>query len=226
MFSGLIEQISPALKVSAKDQNLHLILKRPPAFQNLKEGESICVDGVCLTLEKFDNEKMFFSAGPETLKITHWTEGSLKNKTFHLERSLTLQSAMGGHLVTGHVDGLALVQKVKPQGDSRIVQLQVPKKFKNFFWKKGYIALNGISLTINQIQHNSLELCLIPKTLQLTNLSHIKKGDLLNFEVDYMSRPLVGILKSFYKQLFWLCIFGAFILLICNFVTLLILSFI
>ncbi len=201
MFSGLIDQTSQALAIKNQNKIIQLILKRPYNYKTLKEGESISVDGVCLTLEKFNNKTMTFSLAPETLKITKWTLKKLKHKLFNLERSLTLQSAIGGHLLTGHVDGLALVKQVKKQGGSAIVQIKIPKKFKNFFFKKGYIALNGASLTINHIKGDVLEICLIPKTLKLTNLSFIKKGDLLNFEVDYMSRLFVNGFFTLSKKL-------------------------
>ena len=191
MFSGLVEQTSSALDVEEKNGLLRLTLGRPPAFHSLKEGESVCVDGVCLTLETFDREKMIFILGPETLKITGWTSEKLKNKLFNLEKAILLQDAVGGHLLTGHVDGLASLEEVTKQGDSVTAQVKIPKGFKNFFWKKGFIALNGVSLTVNKAKNRILEIGLIPKTLKLTNLSHIKKGDLLNFEVDYMSRCFV-----------------------------------
>ena len=201
MFSGLVEQTSPVLEVKAQPQLIYLVLKRPSVYDSLKEGDSLCVDGVCLTLDKLNKKTMSFGLGPETLKVTDWTSAKLKNKTLNLERSITLQSAIGGHFLTGHVDGLALVRQIKKQGESTIVQIRIPKEFKDFFWKKGYIAINGVSLTVNDVKGNNLELCLIPKTLKLTNLSSIKKGDLLNFEVDYISRSLVHGFKALSKKL-------------------------
>lgn len=212
MFSGLVEQTTSALEVKATDHLLKLTLKRPSSFKSLQEGESICVNGVCLTLESFDESKMLFSLAVETLKITKWTAEDLKNKTFNLEASLTLQKAVGGQLLTGHVDGLAEVKEIKEKGDSRILKVQVPRRFKDFFWSKGYIALNGVSLTINKVRGQTLELCLIPKTLELSNLSQIKVGELLNFEVDYASRAFVSGAKAFYKKLFWLVIPSVFFL--------------
>ena len=201
MFSGVVDQTSLVLKAKTQSGVIQLTVKRPSSYTSLKEGESINVEGLCLTLEKFNNKAMLFSLGPETLKITSWTPLKLKNKILNLERSLTLQIAVGGHLLTGHVDGLALVQKVKKQGSSVIFQIKIPKGFKAFFLKKGYIALNGVSLTVNNVKENILEICLIPKTLELTNLSHIKKGDMLNFEVDYMSRLFIHGFEALYKKL-------------------------
>ena len=202
MFSGLVEQTSCVLKTQSKSHFIQLVLKRPFAYEHLKEGESISIDGVCLTLESFDKKTMSFGLGPETLKITKWTSKNLKNKILNLERSITLRSAIGGHLLTGHVDALALVKILTKKQNSLLVKIQVPLEFKNFFWKKGYIALNGVSLTINNIKGRLLELCLIPKTLKLTNLSHIKEGDFLNFEVDYMSRFFVQAFEMTSKKVF------------------------
>jgi len=201
MFTGLIQATAPVLKVKTQNQLLQIYLKRPLFFRSLKEGESICVDGICLTLEKFDSKSMRFCLAPETLKITAWTPQKIKKKIFNLERSLTLKSLVGGHLVTGHGDGKAVVKKIIKKGKSCIVQISVPKKFKKFFWKKGYIALNGVSLTINRVQLQKLDICLVPETLKATNLVLIKKGDHLIFEVDYISRIFMeGFKKSNLKN--------------------------
>ena len=191
MFSGIVETTSISLSVQKSKQILRLALKRPKSFKSLKEGESISVDGVCLTLENFNSKKMVFALGPETLKITKWNEKKLKNKVFNLEKSLTLESALGGHLMTGHIDGLSCVKKIRTQGASKFLTLTVPAKYKRFFWKKGYIGLNGLSLTINGVKGNCLEVCLIPKTLELSNISLVKQGDFLNFELDYFTRIVV-----------------------------------
>ncbi len=196
MFSGLVEATASFLSVQKSQQVLRVALNRPKSFKSLKEGESIAVDGVCLTLESFDSKKMLFALGAETLKITKWNEKKLKNKVFNLEKSLTLKSALGGNLMTGHIDGLAQVKEIKKKGESRLLSLTIPIKYKKFFCKKGYIGLNGISLTINEINGCHLEVCLIPKTLKLTNIHLVKQGDFLNFEVDYFTRITVNYLKN------------------------------
>ena len=154
------------------------------------------MDGVCLTLESFGPKKMVFGMGPETLRATGWTARNLQGRLMNLERSLTLQKAVGGHLITGHVDGLAQVMSLKKQGESLIAKIKVPEDFSLFFWKKAYIALNGVSLTVNQADGPWLEICLIPKTLELTNLRELKKGSRLNFEADYMARPLIAAFQK------------------------------
>ncbi len=201
MFSGRVKWVSPVLEVRLQAPILHLKIKKPPSFpSSIEEGDSLCVNGICLTLEGIEGQRLSFALSPETLKITGWTPEKLRDSTLNLEPSLTLQSAIGGHYVTGHGDGLALVKDVKKLGESRRIRIAVPKKFKSFFWDKAYIALNGVSLTVNKANGPLLDISLIPKTLKETNLSRIQKGDQLNFEVDYMSRPFVQGFNHFHKK--------------------------
>ena len=211
MFSGLVTAKSSALDVKEGESLLQLVLKRPDSFKELKTGESIAVDGVCLTLKSFDEQSMTFDLGPETLKVTGWTAEKIKNKIFNLEPSLTFQSAIGGQVLTGHVDGLVVITQIKKEGESCLLTVQVPKKFKKFIWDKGYLALNGVSLTVNKIKRAKAEFCLIPETLKRTNLSLVKEGDSLNFEVDYMTRSSIHVIHSFYKKIKWLFFISIFL---------------
>ena len=192
MFTGLIEQTARVLKAEAKTQGLHLEVERPREFSSLKKGDSLCLNGLCLSLEAFDHRKMSFFIGPESLKITGWTPLKLKSCVVNLERALQLNSRLGGHFVTGHADAMALVEGLLPKGKSLILWVKIPTRFKRFFVKKGFIALNGASLTINQAKGRQLEICLIPQTLKTTNLSRLKKGDRMVFEADYLSRFIVA----------------------------------
>ena len=200
MFSGLITATSLCLKVEQKSSSIRLVLQNPPDWKNLKKGESIAVDGVCLSLVDFDQNSLSFDLAPETLKITGWTVDKLKKKTFNLESSLSLQSALGGQILTGHVSGLARVSSFIKSGESYLLKVQIPKKFKDFVFPKGYLALNGVSLTANQIKGNTISLCIIPETLKRSNLSQIKQGDLLNFELDYLSSSITYLIKKLFKK--------------------------
>lgn len=197
MFSGLIEEKARIISARSKDQGIHLLIQRPKLYKSLKLGESINVNGCCLTLKSYNTKHMSFDLGPETLKITRWQAKTLQNTICHLERSLTLQKSIGGHLVTGHVDALATVTKVKKQGMSLWVQIKIPKMFKHFFWPKCYITLNGVSLTVNIVTNNLVEISLIPTSLKQTHFKNIQVGDKLNFEVDYMSRVFKNQLQQF-----------------------------
>ena len=219
MFSGLVQAVSLVLKAERQSEILKLTLKKPDSFVDLKEGESIAVNGVCLTLVHFDEGILCFDLGPETLKITGWTCGSLKNKRLNLERSLSLQSALGGQLLTGHVDEKAFVKKVEKKSESLFLTVQIPPLFKKFVYSKCCLALNGVSLTVNQVKGLEIDFCLIPETLKRTNLSDIKAGGFLNFEVDYISRPVIQLLKNQSQRFFPLLIISSLLslsaLLIC-----------
>ena len=211
MFSGLVTAKSSVLEVKECESLLKLVLKRPNSFKELKTGESIAVDGVCLTLKSFDEQSMTFDLGPETLKITEWTAEKIKNKIFNLESSLSLRDMIGGQVLTGHVDGLAVITQAKKEGESCLLTVQVSKKFKKFIWERGYLALNGVSLTVSKIKRTKIDLCLIPETLKRTNLSFVKEGDSLNFEVDYMARSSIHAIHSFYKNIKWFFIISLFL---------------
>ena len=213
MFSGLVQEVSLVLKAERQSEILKLTLKKPDSFVDLKEGESIAVNGVCLTLVHFDENSICFDLGPETLKITGWTCSNLKNKRLNLERSLSLQSALGGQILTGHVDEKALVKKIEKQTESLVLTVQIPPLFKKFVYPKGYLALNGVSLTVNQVKGLEIDFCLIPETLKRTNLSDVKAGDFLNFEVDYISRPMIQLLENQHKRFFALLLIFLLLLL-------------
>ena len=170
MFSGIITECLLPLGSESSDQLITVIFPRPRSYKNLKEGESISINGVCLTIDKLQKSKMTFKIGPETLKITNWNEDSFKRNHFNIERSVLFNQPFGGHFVTGHVDGLAHIISIKKKGESKILILSLPKGFQKFIWRKGYVVLNGVSLTVNRINKNKLEVCLVPKTLQETNL--------------------------------------------------------
>ena len=191
MFSGIITECLKCLDCKASNHLMRVTFLKPSSYKNLTEGDSVSVDGVCLTVEKLLKDTMIFSIGPETLKITQWQESTFQEKKFNLEQALAFYQPVGGHLVAGHVDGLAQVISCTEKGESKEMKVKLPQGFQKFFWKKAYIALNGASLTVNNITGNTLDVCLIPKTLEKTNLNSVKEGDRLNFEVDSLTRLFV-----------------------------------
>ena len=185
MFSGIVAGSFPCLDFQSSSK---VTFKKPNSFKNLSIGDSVSVNGACLTVEDLKQDKMTFALGPETLKVTQWNSDSFKNKKFNLENSLTLNQSLGGHLVTGHVDGLMKILNYKKEQDSCIITLEIPQDYIKFFWPKAYVTLNGVSLTVNSITKNNLEVCVIPKTLEISNLSDLNLGDFCLFEVDYLAR--------------------------------------
>ena len=165
------------------------------SFADLKKGDSVALDGVCLTLEDISSQQMQFHLGQETLEITRWTRENLQNRKINVEPALRARDFVGGHFVTGHVDGLAEVLDLAPKGAGLLMKLKVPSSYKKFFWKKGFITVSGVSLTLNEVEGRELSLSLIPETLKRTNLSEKKIGDICTFEIDFFSRALVSRLE-------------------------------
>ncbi len=198
MFSGIIEENAKVLSVEASgpdSQILVIYIARPRIFDDLNVGDSIAVDGVCLTVEAFDAEKMRFTLGPETLKITNWSASALLNRNLNLERSLRLGDRIHGHIVSGHVDTLGKVELAKLNAEVFDLILSLEKSYSIYFPKKSSWAVAGVSLTINEVTTKNdriwISSCLIPETLKRTNLATLRFGQDVNVEIDFMTRTLI-----------------------------------
>jgi riboflavin synthase len=150
-------------------------------------GASILCNGICLTVVARDEDWFEVEAGPETLKIT--TAGEWKaNRMLNLERSLKLGDELGGHLVSGHVDGIADVVSREDFDQSSRITLRAPDALARYIAVKGSVALDGISLTVNEVNGSEFSVHLIPHTLQVTNWNGLKAGDKVNLEIDQLAR--------------------------------------
>lgn len=197
MFTGIAAGISSVVKVQKRDRVLELVLLRPSYLKNIKKGDSIAVDGVCLTLEKVHKKQITFALGLDTLKTTGWNSKSLLHKKVNLEPALKMNSSVGGHWVTGHVDSMAVVKKVHFYGENQFLTLALPLLFKKFIWPKSFLTVNGVSLTIQEAPKKSLvRLGIVPETLKRTNLSDLKAGMKVTFEICYLARALYYFLKE------------------------------
>ena len=179
-------------KIVKKPKKIELFIKTKLAKKFFNRGNSIAVNGACLTVETFDLKRGVFSAHlvQETLDKTHFK--SLKEKDLvNLEVPLRLSDFLHGHLVSGHVDGVATVKNFKDY-----LELNVPKDLFAFCPSKGSLTVNGVSLTIAKSKNNSVSLALIPETLKKTNLSSLKKGDQVNIEVDLLARYLEHYVRN------------------------------
>ena len=198
MFTGIVKGIGSVLEVTEYKEELKIKVEKPRGddFSGLKPGDSVAVNGVCLTLEKETSEAMRFHIGYETLKVTRWDKKTLQSGKVNLEPALKMGDPIGGHFMSGHVDGMAEIIKCTPKAKSLLMEIKVPSEFKNYFWKKTFIGLNGVSLTVNEVIEDRLHLCLIPETLNRTNLLNQKSGHLLTFEIDNWARALVSLFGS------------------------------
>ena len=194
MFTGLISDIGTLIKVN-KDKIFSARISCNYDFDNTSEGASICHDGVCLTIFDKIKEKNGFSykveISDETLSKTNilnptnpWNVG----KNINLEKSLKIGEELGGHIVTGPIDGVAQLINIQKIDKSQKLTFKLPNELQKFVAVKGSIAINGTSLTVNGIDKNQFTVNIIPHTQKVTTWSEIKKNDLFNLEIDLLAR--------------------------------------
>ncbi len=198
MFTGLIVFKALVIEALPRDQVLELHIARPSSLKDVQEGDSVAVDGVCLTLEKLTDKTLIFALAYDTLRTTKWSAQNLKNKVVNLEPSLRVNQQLGGHFVTGHVDGLAQVSQIENRGENKLVTFQFPKEFEGFLFNKGFITINGVSLTFQEVlSKNQARMGLVPETLKRTNLSELKEDSTVTFEVCYLTRIVHQYISNF-----------------------------
>lgn len=195
MFTGLVESCGTVKAVQQTASGSTLTIQAPEILDGVKLGDSIAIDGVCTTVIAFDTQTFTIEASPETLSKT--TFKALKPGTrVNLERPLTPTSRIGGHYVTGHVDGLAKLVSKTPEGISVILTFELESdELAQYVVAKGSIAIAGISLTVNTVKHRQLSVAIIPHTLTKTNLGELNVGDAVNIETDLLGKYVKKLLS-------------------------------
>ena len=194
MFSGIVETTSPVLSISNARQQRILTIRKPRGWK-LQDGESISIEGVCSTVQSFDRNSFRVVYMPETLRKT--TLGNLvTGNEVNLERCLTLQSLIGGHLVQGHVDTTARIKAIKSEGEARLYTFQLPARFSRYIVPKGSIAVDGISLTVVDAKRSTFQCSLLAYTLSHTTLGGKHPGRQVNIEVDILGKYIERLLKK------------------------------
>ncbi len=196
MFTGIIETVGTIAELSKTGASARLVVEsRDPFASPLENGESIAVNGVCLSLEKSLRQKILtFHALEETLSKTSFL--SLETgASVNLERALKLGDRLGGHLLSGHVDGTAHSLGMKKKGGDWELKVEIPGGLSRYMVQKGSIAIDGVSLTIVSISEKDFTVHLIPETLKRTALSGKAKGDLLNIETDMLAKYVEKLLS-------------------------------
>ncbi len=195
MFTGLIEDVGKIKSLRRGDRSLVLTVESRLPVRAMKLGASIAVNGACLTVVKKERGAFTVDVSPETMSCTNLGRlraGALVN----LERPMRLGAQLGGHLVTGHVDGIATVTAVEKSGDFTFFTFLVPTELGSFFVPKGSVTVDGISLTVNDCGKRRFSVAIIPFTLRNTNLRHRRVGDKVNVETDligkYVQNFMVG----------------------------------
>jgi riboflavin synthase len=192
MFSGIIAAVGTVIAATPARGGMRLRVDPGGlALDDVAVGDSIAVNGVCLTAVGVDAHGFDADVSHETLGTT---AGYSPGDRVNLEKSLRLADRLGGHLVAGHVDGVAKVARVEPAGDNRVVSFVAPRDLARYLARKGSVAVNGVSLTVNTAQAEEFAVNLIPHTLAVTNLGRLAPGDRVNLEVDLLARYLERLL--------------------------------
>lgn len=200
MFKGIVEGTGKILKVVPLQKGVRLRIQSPFALKAVKNGDSIAVNGCCLTVVKRNPPSPPFSKGGsfdadlshETLRVTNLKDvkvGSLVN----LERPLRLSDRIDGHLVQGHVDGVGKILRMKKPGDSWEIDVECPQELRRYVIPKGSITVDGISMTVNRLTPKTFTLVVIPHTFQVTNLKARRAGDPVNLEVDMIGKYIESL---------------------------------
>ena len=186
MFTGLIEIIGVVSEVARTSSGVTLSIRTPLGSQ-LRQGESVSVNGVCLTATTCSESEWSADIGPETARVT--TLGSLvPGQRVNLERSMRADGRFGGHFVQGHADGMGVVDAIRPDGESYWIAVRIPPELEPFLILKGSIAIDGVSLTIARLERGLLDVMIIPFTWAHTTLSSLRTGDRVNLECDMVGK--------------------------------------
>lgn len=194
MFTGLVDLAT--ISNLKEDQNGYQLCISAPTLVGLcKKGDSVAIDGVCLTVVEHQEAQLVFYVSPETIKRTALL--NYKNEqAVNVELPLRPTDRLGGHYVLGHVDCTGSVKSIQATATSWFFTIEIPEPFIKYVVYKGSIAVNGISLTVNQIRDCEIELCIIPVTLEKTNLSFLQTGSLVNIEVDILAKYTANLLPK------------------------------
>jgi riboflavin synthase len=189
MFTGLIEEIGSVLGVQATDRSAQLQIVAPLVAKDIQLGDSVAVNGCCLTVAAQRNDQLTFDLLGETLDRTNLRTLRPESRV-NLERALAIGARLGGHFVQGHVDCAAHILTSDEQGADQRLEVELPPEFAHYVACKGSIAVNGISLTVAEVSRGSLVVWIIPHTRAQTNLGTAHAGELVNLEFDLIAKYL------------------------------------
>ena len=199
MFQGLVACTTPLLEVNQNDLGLQWIIKRPNDADNITIGDSICLNGACMTVTRLNQAELFFDIMPETIKKTQFSE-SLPGDLINFELARKVGDRIGGHDLQGHVDGIASIEKIIAiDNKHHSILMTLPEHLLAMCVPKGFIGVNGISLTITNIKKNQLQVDIIPHTWVATNLHLMREKKHLNIEIDIHSKTLFHFIHQIKK---------------------------
>ena len=194
MFTGIIEELGSVRAIEERGENARIVIAARIVTEGTNHGDSISVNGVCLTALDLQPDSFAADVSRETLLRS--TLGRLRPGTpVNLERAVTPATRLGGHIVQGHVDARGQLAGIEDHGESWTVRINFPKEIARYLVFKGSVAVEGISLTIAALTDEYFEIAIIPKTWEVTNLSHLKPGDDVNIEVDVLGKYIERLLS-------------------------------
>jgi riboflavin synthase len=194
MFTGIITKVSIVESAKERGDSFFVSIKKPSGWK-IKLGESISINGVCSTVKNLAKNSFEVEYMPETLKKT--TAGSFqKGRIVNLEKSLTMNQLLDGHIVQGHIDARGKIIEIRSVKKSKVMKIQAPKKVLALIVEKGSVSVDGISLTVVEAKKNWFSISLVPYTLENTNLGKIKDGKEVNIETDILAKYIYKFLKK------------------------------
>lgn len=197
MFSGIVETIGIILDISLHQGCKCFTIAPQITFDDVAIGDSIAVNGVCLTVTELTEQSFNVTAVPETLRLTNLDKLSVGSNV-NLERSMTLSTRIGGHYVQGHVDGMGQILEIEnDHSNALLVKISLPTPLAKYLVNKGYVAIDGMSITIINAHPDCFTITLIPHTQAVTVVKHYAKGTWVNIEVDMMSKHIEKLLGAY-----------------------------
>jgi riboflavin synthase len=199
MFTGLVEGTGKLTKIEPRGKDMRLTVQAAFELDRLELGESVSVDGVCLTVVSWEGSTFTVDVSQETLSRTTLAKRKMGDEV-NLERALKLGDRLGGHLVNGHVDGTARVTKLQKRGESWVFQFEIPAELSRYLIEKGSVAVDGVSLTVNRCDDNSFDVNVVAHTAAVTTMRSLAVGDEVNIEVDLIGKYVEKFVRNISKN--------------------------
>ena len=198
MFTGIVEEIGTLKNISHGERSMRLEISCVEILSDVRLGDSISVNGICLTVNKLGDNSFYADVMPETMR--HTNLGSLTRGTkVNLERAMSIERRFGGHIVTGHIDGVGTIANISREDNAVWITIKAEREIMKYIIHKGSVALDGISLTVQQLGSSDFKVSIIPHTRDFTTLPGKKPGDIINIECDVIGK-YIERLMTFGKE--------------------------
>lgn len=195
MFTGIVQGKAMVKSIAAKDQFSRIGIQFPPSsLDRITHGASIAINGTCLTVSEFSDNIVYFDVMMETLRVTNLNLLT-NNSTVNFERAAKFGDEIGGHLLSGHVHTTVTVTSVERTEHNCVITFEVPQAWVKYILPKGFVAVNGCSLTVGEVSNNTFNVYLIPETLNITTFGVTSPGDIINLEVDHQTQTIVDTIE-------------------------------